>query len=328
MRAPEFWTEDGLRAHLLAPLGWSYASLGRLRRGTARPRQAPVPLICVGELTVGGSGKTPTALAIGERLIAGGRRPHFLSRGYRGREPGPLRVDPAKHDARAVGDEPLLLAAVAPTWVAADRAAGADAAVRAGAELLIMDDGLQNLALRPDLALLVVDGAYGFGNRRVLPAGPLRESTEDGLARVQAVIRVGPDRIGIEDGLPPHLPRLEATLAPGPAAPDLSGRRVVAFAGIGRPAKFFQSLSAAGAEVVAAHAFPDHHPYRPHEIVTLLAAARCRGALCVTTAKDLVRLPGDLRAEVATLPVRLAFADPAALDRLIEPALESRRITL
>lgn len=326
MRAPELWAEDRLRARLLAPLGWTYACIGRLRRQWVRPRQAPVPVICVGELTVGGSGKTPTALALAELLIAKGHRPHFLSRGYRGREAGPLRVDPARHDARTVGDEPLLLAALAPTWVARDRVAGADAAARAGAELLIMDDGLQNPALRPDLALLVVDGGYGFGNRRVLPAGPLREPIEDALARVQAVIRIGPDRVGIERSLPPHLPRIEAELVPGPAAPDLSGRRVVAFAGIGRPAKFFRSLCAQGALLVAAHAFPDHHAYRHHEIVTLLAAAEHRDALCVTTAKDLVRLPEGLRAKVRALPVRLAFADPEALDRLIAPVLASRRI--
>jgi tetraacyldisaccharide 4'-kinase len=140
------------------------------------------------------------------------------------------------------------------------------------------------------------------------------------------VIRIGPDRVAIERSLPEHLPRIEAELRPGPAAPDLSGRRVVAFAGIGRPAKFFRSLIAQGAELVAAHEFPDHHPYRHHEIVTLLAAAERQGALCITTAKDLVRLPGDLRAKVRVLPVRLVWAHPEALDRLIEPALASRRI--
>jgi tetraacyldisaccharide 4'-kinase len=324
MRAPEFWTEDGLPARLLEPFGQVFGLAGRLRRRLVRARRAPVPVICVGNLTVGGAGKTPTVLALAERLVAMGRRPHVLTRGYGGSARGPLRVDPERHDCARVGDEALLLAAVAPTWVARDRAAGADAAARSGAGCVLMDDGFQNPRLAADLALVVVDGGYGFGNRRLLPAGPLRERIADGLARAQAVIRIGADRHGIDRLLPAGLARLEAELCPGPDAPPVAGRRLLAFAGMGRPDKLFATLSAAGAELVGRERFADHHRYRRSEIERLLTRAARAEARCITTTKDAVRLPADLRARVAVLPVVLRWRQPEILDRLLEKALAAR----
>jgi len=277
---------------------------------------------------VGGAGKTPVALALAEWLLARGRQPHFVTRGYGGHEHGPLRVDPARHDFAAVGDEALLLAAVAPTWVARDRLAGAAAAARAGADLVILDDGFQNPALAPDLGLLVVDGDYGFGNRRLLPAGPLREPLADGLRRATALIRLGADRAGIARLLPPGMPCIVADLQPASGAPDLAGRRVVAFAGIGRPQKLFATLSAAGAELVGREAFADHYAYRRSEIERLLDRAGREGALCVTTSKDAVRLPADLRARVTVLPVAAIWRQPATVERVLESALRSRPITI
>jgi tetraacyldisaccharide 4'-kinase len=251
-------------------------------------------------------------------VIARGRRPHLLTRGYGGRLPGPVRVDPARHDAAAVGDEALLLAEVAPTWCARDRARGAQAAVAAGADLLIMDDGYQNPWLHQDVRLLVVDGSFGFGNRHLLPAGPLREPLAEGLARAAAVIQLGADETGLDNSLPRRITRLRATLRAGPDAPALHGRRIVAFAGIGRPQKFFRSLADAGALLVGRRAFADHHRYRRHEVLALLAEAVAEEAICVTTAKDRVRLPTDLRASITIWPVVVSWQDPAALDRLLD----------
>jgi len=328
MRAPDFWQRDGLPARLLAPLGQMFGRAGRLRRRWTVARRAPLPVICVGNLTVGGAGKTPVALALAERLLARGERPHFVTRGYGGRARGPLQVDPARHDCALVGDEALLLAALAPTWLARDRLAGARAAAGAGAGLVILDDGFQNPRLMPDVALLVVDGSYGFGNGRLLPAGPLREPIADGLSRATAVVRIGADRVGIARLLPAELPCLAAELRPAPGAPALAGRRVLAFAGIARPEKVFTTLSAAGAELVGCEAFADHHRYRRAEIERLLGRAAREKALCITTSKDAVRLPADLRAQVAVLPIVLSWRQPAALDRLLDLALRSRRITL
>jgi tetraacyldisaccharide 4'-kinase len=318
MRAPEFWAHHGLPARLLAPLGEAYGLAGRLRFRLARPARAAVPVICVGNLVAGGAGKTPVALALAAQLIARGRRPHLLTRGYRGRLPGPVRVDLRRHDAAAVGDEALLLAGTAPTWCARDRVAAARAAVAAGADLLVMDDGFQYPSLHQDLALLVVDGGFGFGNGRLLPAGPLRERLESGLARASAVVQLGEEEAGLDGLLPRGMVRLHARLRAGPDAPGLRGRRVVAFAGIGRPEKFFRSLAEAGALLVGRHAFADHYRYRRREVVALLAEAAAKDACCVTTAKDRMRLPADLRASITILPVTVSWDDPGALAAVLD----------
>jgi tetraacyldisaccharide 4'-kinase len=325
MQAPEFWQRDGLAGCLLEPLGQAYGLLGQLRSRVARQSAAALPVICVGNLTVGGAGKTPTVIALAAHLAGQGHRPHLLTRGYGGAARGPLRVDPERQTAREVGDEALLLARAAPTWLARDRVQGATMAAAAEADLVIMDDGLQNPYLRQDLRLVVVDGAVGFGNRRLLPAGPLREPVTAGLRRASALIRIGADRAGIASLLPPDLPCLGAEIATLAEAKALAGQRIVAFAGIGRPAKFFASLKALGAELVAAHAFADHHPYRPGEIAGLLAEAEERRAICCTTAKDHVRLDPEDRKRIRCLPVVLTFDDPGALDRLLAPLLARLR---
>ncbi|HEX7968506.1 MAG TPA: tetraacyldisaccharide 4'-kinase, partial [Stellaceae bacterium] len=221
---------------------------------------------------------------------------------------GPVAVDRTRHDAAQVGDEPLLLAEAAPCWVARDRVAAAKAAIASGAKLLLLDDGLQNPRLAKNLSLLVIDGEYGLGNGRVLPAGPLREPLPSGLARADAVVLMGEDRTGVTPLLGVK-PVLRARLVPENAG---------AFAGIGRPAKFFATLTGLGAHVAARHPFADHHRYRADELRRLLAEAEAAHALLVTTAKDAARLPGEWRARVAVLSVAAAFDDVAALDRLID----------
>ncbi|NFV80857.1 tetraacyldisaccharide 4'-kinase [Magnetospirillum aberrantis] len=317
MRTPEFWHDDTMLSRLLSPLGRLYAWAVARRLTDAESYRPKVPVICVGNIVAGGAGKTPTCLALAERLHARGRHPHFLTRGYGGTEVGPRAVDPVRHDAARVGDEALLLAGHAPTWVARWRPDGAMAAAEMGADLIVMDDGFQNASLEKDLSLVVVDGGYGFGNARPMPAGPCREDIRAGLARADAVVMIGDDRTGAARWFG-SLPVLRARLIPGPEAADFAGRKVVAFAGIGRPAKFFDTLESVGAQVVAAHSFPDHHPYGRAEIEALIQEAEAQEALLSTTAKDAVRVPSDLRSRLSVLTVRLEWDTPEAVDLILD----------
>ena len=314
---PEFWERTGPLPTLLAPLGWAYAAAGRLRRAVARPWRAPVPVLCVGNLVVGGAGKTPVAMDLAQRLIERGARPHLLSRGYTGELAGPVQVDTARHTYREVGDEPLLLARVAPTWIARDRAAGAKAAVAAGATALVLDDGLQNPSLVQDLKFVVVDSRYGFGNGRVLPAGPLREPAVSGLARADAVVVMG-DGDSLFARIEGGPPLLRAYLLPVSDPSALKGLRAVAFAGIGRPRKFFESLEWLGATVVSAHAFADHQPYSAAMLEPILAEAARLGVSVLTTEKDWVRIPGELREKVTPVPVRVSWDSAREVEALLD----------
>jgi tetraacyldisaccharide 4'-kinase len=317
MRAPEFWHTDSVVSRLLAPLGDVYAWAVARRLADAEPYRPALPVICVGNIVTGGAGKTPVCMALVERLRQRGRQPHILTRGYGGTEVGPRAVDRVRHDAARVGDEALLLAGCAPTWVARWRPDGAVAATEMGADVLVMDDGFQNASIVKDLSLVVVDGGYGFGNGRVMPAGPCREAIRAGLKRADAIVLIGDDRSGAACWFG-DLPVLRARLVPGPEAEAMRGRKVLAFAGIGRPAKFFDTLEACGAELVGAHSFPDHHPYTRSELEELAAEASRAGALLATTAKDAVRVPGDLRDGLAVLTIRLAWDTPEMLDTLLD----------
>jgi tetraacyldisaccharide 4'-kinase len=325
MRPPEFWKADVggrdaapmLRA-LLTPVSWAYAwSVERRLRQTA-PWQAPIPVVCVGNLTLGGAGKTPVSRAIRATL---GANAHTLSRGYGGRLRGPLRVS-ADMSATEVGDEPLLHAHDGPAWIARDRFAGARAIVAAGGRAIIMDDGFQNPSLEKSLSLLVFDPVYGVGNGCVFPAGPLRERLTSGLARADAIVFLY-NIAGTEDHeeAPAWLesfagPILRARLAPAAAPPQ---GPLVAFAGLARPEKFFDTLTAIGGELTDAIPFPDHHPYSEDDLDMLAQLADERGAKLITTEKDAARLSPEWRAKIATLPVSAAFDDAAAFDALLAP---------
>ncbi len=315
MRPPDFWSSRRVLSTLLVPAGCVYALATRMR--VRKPGwRAPVPVICVGNVGIGGAGKTPVALALARMLAARGRNPHFLTRGYRGREAGPLRADPAKHSARDVGDEPLLLARAAPTWVARDRAAGARAAAEAGAGCIVMDDGHQNPSLVKDLSLVVVDGGYGFGNERVIPAGPLREPVAAGIARADAIILVGTDETEAARhfaGKPVH----GARIVPDDEGQRFAGKSVVAFCGIGRPDKFFATLKSLGARIAEEMPYPDHHAFSDEEIMFILEVAARHGAAAVTTEKDFARLSPDARRMVETLPVRIEFEAPGAVEAML-----------
>jgi tetraacyldisaccharide 4'-kinase len=319
--APVFWARPpGLLSELLLPVGASWDAAGRLRQAFARPYYPPVPVVCVGNLVAGGAGKTPVALALAAHLVSCATAVHIVTRGYGGRLRGPVRVDAALHDATVVGDEALLLAAQAPCWVARDRADGVRAAVAAGAQMVVLDDGLQNPGIAKNLSLVVVDAAYGFGNGRVIPAGPLRESPARGLARADAVVLLGADAQPEALGIETPLPVLHASLRPI-AGERLAGAGLLAFAGIGRPDKFFATLRALGAELVGTRSFPDHHPFRAGEIDRLLRAAERAHARLITTAKDIVRVPAAMRAAIEVLEVEIRWRDLAALVELLRAVI-------
>lgn len=323
MRAPDFWDRDDVRARIaraaLAPFGALYSATVQWKSKHAVPYRARVPVICVGNISSGGTGKTPIAISIAERLAEHGRHPAFLSRGYGGRLQGPVLVSD-KLSAAEVGDEPLLLARAAPTVVACDRRAGAEYAEAMGYDVIVMDDGHQNFSLAKDVSIVVVDGEKGFGNGRVLPAGPLRETIDNGLIRADAVILMG-------DGDPDLRtfggPVLRARLEP-PATVSFEGRRMLAFAGIGRPEKFFKTLQHLGADLAGMIAFPDHHPYSADEIAHLKIQAQDQKAQLITTEKDFVRVAQLDRDGVAVLPVRAVIEPKDALDRLLDSLIQPR----
>jgi tetraacyldisaccharide 4'-kinase len=334
MRAPRFWwhPSPSLRANLLRPVGLIYGSVtaSRMKR---RGEQAELPVICIGNFTAGGAGKTPTAIAIAMILDMAGESPAFLSRGYGGRLAGPVRVQP-QHGATDIGDEPVLLSRTARTIVSRSRPAGARLAYEIGATVVIMDDGLQNPSLVKDCAIAVVDGTTGIGNGLPLPAGPLRASMRAQWPLVDAVLVIGDGEPGRQVAVEAdeHGKRVfTASLEPAPeAAEALKGRRIMAFAGIGRPEKFFDTLHACGALVDATHTFPDHHPFKPEEVAALRKEAESLGLLPVTTEKDLVRIANASEAwpELTALPVRLRIENETGLRNLLMRRINERRLRI
>lgn len=334
LNTPRWWyrrdRKDGaLLRMLLTPLGWIWAGATARRIAGATPVDPGAGVISVGNLTVGGSGKTPVAMEALRLLRAAGVEAQALSRGYGGRLEGPVRVDPATHSADDVGDEPLMLAATAPAWIARDRVAGAKAAVADGARALVLDDAHQNPALKKSLSLIVVDGEtrddeWPFGDGSVFPAGPMREPLNAGLARADAVVVLlpadleapDPELMDVFGALPAFVARL-APQGPPPAGPQ------VGFAGIAKPWKVERSLKAAGCDLVDFAPFPDHAAYAEAELRALAERAEVFGAGLVTTEKDWVRLPPDWRARVTNWPVRARFDDETGFAALLRSSVQS-----
>lgn len=331
MREPEFWQRRGTwQASLLKPFALAYGAVAaaRMQRLGAR---VPVPVLCVGNFHMGGAGKTQVALTLARLLQRMNRTPAFLSRGYGGNLHGPVRVDPAIHTARDVGDEPLLLARAGPTIIARERAKGAALAIANGANAIVMDDGFQNPSLHKDVSLIVVDAARGLGNGEVFPAGPLRAPLDVQLSRTDALIVIGEGTAAdvlIAQAGKRGIVLFRANIVPDTdAAARLRGQRVLAFTGIGDPMRFFETLRQIGADVVATKTFADHHMFSVEELQALVTRAGRDGLALVTTEKDMARIVSDTHlrpfaAQISALPVNLAFADETAFAAFIATRLK------
>lgn len=329
MKPPEFWYQTDGRdaAHmlrtLLTPISWFYARATAKRIKTTVPFDPRIPVICVGNASVGGTGKTPIAAYLLESLTRMGILTVILSRGYGGTEKGPIVVG-KKHTAADVGDEPLLLSRKGPVWVAIARDDGAKAAASHGAQLIIMDDGHQNPLVQKTLSFLVVDAEIGFGNDHVIPAGPLREPSDVALARADAVILMKPTSEYATDtyllarfkGKPVISASLVSKIEP-PAG------KLYAFAGIGRPNKFFDALKRAGGDVIEGLSYADHYTYKDTDMMDLIELSREYEAQLITTEKDYVRIPQSFRQHVTPWPVQVQFEDEFTLRRLLHPIISA-----
>lgn len=327
LKTPRFWGDPTSRvAALLSPLSALYAAGRRIHQSARRSYRSALRVICVGNIVAGGSGKTPAVIALAHFIRERGlfKNPCVLTRGYGGALTGPTLVDLDHHTAADVGDEALLLAHHAPVIVSRNRVAGAKLAEISGADIILMDDGFQNPSLHKNLSLLTIDAEYGLGNGRLIPAGPLRETLSSALQRADAVLSITPPGSTAIDGPWNHTqkPVLRAALIPAanmdPATP------LIAFAGLGRPEKFFKTLTALGAQVIATHAFADHHPFTDADLAPLAAQAEEKKAMLITTEKDYVRLPPAYRDKVAVLPVELRFESPDDVLNLLRRAVVPR----
>lgn len=325
MKTPRFWQSCNPVSIALTPASWLYRFGAWLDRRLTKPQHAPIPVVAIGNVTAGGAGKTPTTIALAPILTALGYIPHTLTRGYQAQSNLTAHRITDADGWQQVGDEPLLLHRAAPTWIGRDRIAAAHAASAAGATIALCDDALQHHRLYKNLSLLVIDGPYGIGNGKLLPAGPLRESFSAAIARSDAIILIGEDTKQLATHL--SIPVFRAQLKSGVDTEFLSQTPWLAFAGIGRPEKFFATLREGGATLVATHSFPDHHAYSETDITGLFTEANRRGARLITTEKDWVKLPSTIQSQVATLPVRLVFEDDQRLSEFLRNCLAIHKLS-
>ncbi len=323
LKAPAFWHKPSLLGTLLSPLGKLYGKVSAVMQSQTVPFRTNIPVFCVGNVTVGGAGKTPSTLALVDLLTSMGETPHILSRGYGAKLTNPVRVDLATDTPSTVGDEPLLLAHKAPTWVNPSRANSARLAMNDGATILILDDGLQHGGIVRDTSFLVIDTDYGLGNGHIIPAGPLRETLEAALQKSHAIIALGeaPLKLPIQH----HLPVFRARLHPSDIWQTLRDKPVFAFSGLANNDKFFRMCKAQGMRVIDAHGFPDHHTYTPEDIRTIYRRAAELGAHVVTTQKDAVKLTPEERVGLTILPIATLWENPPALQQFITARLHHFR---
>ncbi|WP_417428069.1 tetraacyldisaccharide 4'-kinase [Kiloniella sp.] len=327
MRTPEFWNHRGLISTLLLPLSGFYYLGSILRQKLASPTKVDVPVICIGNLTAGGSGKTPITLSLANTLQQMGKNPHIVSSGYGGSQEGPLRVLPSQHSAREVGDEPLMMALAnsqtTPVWVSKKRIDGARAAIKEGANVILLDDGFQNPALQKDLSIIVVDNKIGFSNNRLIPSGPLRENITDGLKRADAIFiikqpdeTINPELADIFDGK--DVSNVTITPADKTIQATLKQKNIFAFAGIGYPQKFYSTLKDYSAKICGTKDFPDHHQYTESDLKQIMSLARGSDADAIfTTEKDFVKIPETYKDKISCLPIHAVWDNPQFINSLL-----------
>lgn len=318
MKTPKYWQSNSFISKLLAPFGLIYGGLTCLRQKLKKPCKISVPVICIGNITAGGTGKTPVSISVAKMLETEMFHPFFVTRGYGGKLQDVI-VNNKKHTARDVGDEPLLLSKQAPVVVNADRAKAAQKALEQGADVIVMDDGFQNPSLYKDLSFLVFDGHYGIGNGKIIPAGPLRESLKSGIKRADAVIILGKDKHNLAQkcGLPVffgHTESIQANLD--------SNQNVLAFAGIGHPQKFYHTLKQQGFNLVKTIDFPDHHFYTRTELDSIVAQAKELNAQIYTTGKDSVKIPPLYSQDIHVLEIAVVWDKPEELTAFIKQKID------
>ncbi len=312
MKTPSHWNSINLLSLILSPLGAVYALATKLRLRYNKSKKVSIPVICIGNLTAGGTGKTPVSISIAQLLQQQTLNPFFVSRGYGGNLKN-IIVNPNIHTPKQCGDEPLLLARQAPVVINPDRYAGANTAITNGANIIIMDDGFQNPKLHKDLSFLVFDGNFGVGNELCIPAGPLRETISSGISRAQAIIIIGPDKHNLRTRF--NLPCFMGKITPLPQTH--SNKKVIAFAGIGNPQKFYNSLTECGFEIIKSYDYPDHHYYTEAELKKLISQAQQNNALLYTTSKDFVKIPSHLQKHFKVLEITIQWENPQDLTNFI-----------
>ena len=320
MKTPSFWHADGFIPKLLEPLAQLYKCLSFLERSLRSKTKIDIPVLCIGNIVSGGAGKTPIALSIGQKLNVK-HNISFLTRGYGGIEAGPIKVNPDAHSSYEVGDEALILSEVGSTWVSRNRTAGAIAAKNAGFEIVIMDDGFQHTSLVKTLSFVIIDGPYGFGNGRLIPAGPLREPIYSGLKRADVIVLVGEVNHSLIELLPNNKPLLRASLVPNEMGIQLSNSNVIGFAGIGRPTKFRETLEKMDLNIIDFVPFPDHYRFRESEIRELYEKATEVDAILVTTVKDMKRVPKSVAHLCQPIGITVAWEDDSEIQQLLDSVI-------
>tara|TARA_B100000686_G_C16700785_1_gene923241 strand:+ start:521 stop:1486 length:966 start_codon:yes stop_codon:yes gene_type:complete len=318
MPIPKFWEKNNILSLILTPLSFSYELLYKLRKILTKPTQLNIPVVCIGNITVGGAGKTPTAMTVAKYFLSKGLNPHFLSRGYGRKLKGTIKVN-HHHSSLMVGDEPILLSKIAPTWVCDNKLDGAKEAQKNGADVLIMDDGFQNPTIYKNLSFLVIDEGFGFGNNKIIPAGPLRERVSEAISRADGIIVIkSPDGETKDFINYCTKPTIYANLIPSEESALFEKTKITAFCGIGRPNKFYSSIQSIGAEIVSKHNFSDHHNYTPEELMEIIEDSSFNQSTPVTTEKDWVRLPEEAKKMISYIKVDLVFTNSKTIYKMLD----------
>ena len=324
LKAPKFWylKKDTFLSRSFYPLSLLFRLGTKFRNVISYTNKFTFPVICIGNIVVGGAGKTPVAIKIGELLKFAGYNPHFISKGYAGVIKKSTLVE-AWHSPKSVGDEPLLLSQIAPTWIGKDRNSSIKLAKKKGADCIIMDDGFQNPTIHKDFSIVVINASQEFGNKRVMPAGPLRESIARGLSRTNLIIVIGEIKNSLQKNIPDHIPVIQAKFKINNENKIFKGQKITAFAGIAYPEKFFTSLGEQGAKIIKEITYPDHHIYSENDLLSLAEIANKNQSILVSTEKDFVRVPKSYRSLVNTLEGKIYFEKENIIKEILTNVIEN-----